>query len=171
MAMNPLKQAAEQPQAAPPQQAAKVDPKLVALVELVASRTMQALAQVGPDLDAALKADPVDAAVKFGTQALRQVVMAAMQAGKELPFDAIVNAGMVVIKELAAIANDKGYLPDEQIETFLKEVFQQSLAEYTRLDMKDGMLTQGDMQAMQEKMGMGRPAAPKGALAQQAQGA
>jgi hypothetical protein len=146
-------------------QGGQLDPKVVELFNLVVARTMQALTKVAPGLDAALKADPVQGAVKFGVQALRTVVMAAQKAGKSIPFEVVLNAGMQVIKEIAGIANDKGYLPDNQIETFLKEVLQQSIAQYAQLDAKDGVLSQGQLAQLQQRMGMGVPA-PKGALAQ-----
>jgi len=151
----------------PPKAPGKVDPndpRVKDLFNLLVARTMDALTKVAPQLDSSLKADPVQAAVQFGTRALRSVVMAAMRAGKNIPFEIVVNAGMQVIKELAGIANDKGYLPDEQIATFLKEVFQQSLAQYTKLDMADGMLNQSEVQAITQQMGMGTQK-PKGALA------
>jgi hypothetical protein len=155
------------PPAPPPQIPGKVDPndpKVVDLFNLLVARTMDALAKVGPQLDASLKADPIQGAVHFGTRALRSVVMAAMRAGKNIPFEIVVNAGMQVIKELASIANEKGYLQDSQIATFLKEVFQQSIAQYTKLDMDEGMLDKSEVAQIAQKMGMGAQA-PRGALA------
>lgn len=115
------------------------------LFDLVVGRTMKALSQSAQDLDAALKADPVQATVKFATAALRTVAQGAGDAGKPISFDILAQAGMQVIKEIAGIANEKGYLPDEGIETFLKEAFQQSLSEYTKMDAADGTLKKEDL--------------------------
>jgi hypothetical protein len=115
------------------------------LFDLVVGRTMKALSQNADDLDTALKADPIRATVEFGTSALRTVAMGAGDAGSPISFDILAQAGMQVIKELAGIANEKGYLADEEIETFLKECFQQSLSKYTKMDAADGTLKQEDL--------------------------
>ncbi|MBI5270698.1 MAG: hypothetical protein HY856_13585 [Burkholderiales bacterium] len=141
------------------------DPRAIELTQLVVARTLDALSKVGKELDTAMRADPIAAAVQFGTTSLRTVVMAAMRARRNIPFEVVMAAGMEVIKHLASIANEKGYLPDEQIETFLKEVLQQSMAQYAKLDMQDGMLKPGEVDAMSQKLGLGKPAQPKGALA------
>lgn len=133
----------------------RVNPQMVEAVQLVAARAQDALASMARDLDAALKADPVRAAVEFGVRALRGVVGAAEQAGKQLPFEVVLNAGIVVIQVIADIANQKGYLADDDIEPFLKEVFQQSVAAYAKLDARDGKLGQKDMQAVQAAMNRG----------------
>lgn len=143
-----------------------VDPRMMEVFQLTLARVREALANVGPDLDAALKADPVAGAVQFGTSAVREVVMAAQKAGRSLPFEVIVAVGVATVKDLAEIANDKGYLPDEQIEVMLKESFQQSLARYVELDAKDGLISDGDMQAVRGKLSA-KPAGP-GVLAQEA---
>lgn len=118
----------------------EIDPRMLDLAQLVASRALDALAKVGGEFRSALKADPVQASVEFGTHALRQVAQAATEAGKPLPFEVVMAAGMMVIKEMAAIAVEAGLLPEEQIETFLKEVLQQSIATYARLDRQDGLI-------------------------------
>lgn len=143
----------------PPEQEApqSVDPRMMELFALVVSRVRQALTKVAKDLDVALKADPVHGAVQFGTTALREVVMAAEKAGKKLPFDVIAASGMQIIKDIATIANEKGYLQDEGIEVFLKEAWQQSLSQYAKMDAKDGLLTTEQMQAVKEKVGGGMP--------------
>lgn len=130
-----------------------IDPRLVELSQLVVARVRQALEKTAPELQTALKADPVQAAVEFGTRSLRAVAMAAEQAGKALPFEAILVAGMQTIKDIGEIANELGYLPDEQIETFLKESFQQSIAAYARMDMDEGLIDDQSLQAIQQKLG------------------
>jgi hypothetical protein len=124
------------------------------LFDLVVGRTMKALSTNAQDLDTALKADPIKATVEFGTSALRTVAMGAGDAGQEISFDILAQAGMQVIKELAGIANDKGYLADEEIETFLKECFQQSLSKYTKMDADDGTLKKEDLDKVK---GFARP--------------
>jgi hypothetical protein len=126
------------------------DPKMVELMNLVTARALDALAKSGRDLDLALKADPVRAAVQLGTSTLRTVAMSAEDAGKPLPFEVLMAAGINVIKELGAIANEKGYLPDDGIETYLKEAFQQSLVKYAQMDMTDGKI---DAEAVQKMRG------------------
>lgn len=132
-----------------------VDPKMLELVQLVAARAQQALAKSASELDSALKADPVQAAVEFGANALRGVVQAAEQAGKTLPFEVVINAGVALIQVIATIASEKGYLPDDQIETFLKEVFQQSVSAYAKMDVDDGLIGEQDQQAVQSAMSKG----------------
>lgn len=110
------------------------------LFDLVVGRALRALAEDGAGLNAALKADPVQATVQFGTRALRAVAKSADDAGKPIPFEILLQAGIQMIKEIGAIANEKGYLPNEQIKTFLKESFQQSIAQYAKLDAEAGEL-------------------------------
>lgn len=139
------------------------------LFDLVVGRTMKALSQNAQDLDAAMKADPIQATVEFGTSALRTVAMGAGDAGQQISFDILAQAGMQVIKELAGIANDKGYLADEEIETFLKECFQQSLSKYTKMDAADGTLKQEDLAKVKGFAGPAEEAKVKGEAVGQVQ--
>lgn len=140
-------------------------PEQKQLFDLVVGRTLDALSRDGQGLDAALRADPVKATVAYGTQALRTVAQSAQDAGKPIPFDVLVQSGMQVVKELGAVANDKGYLPDEQIPVFLKEAFQQSMAKWAQSDVQDGAL---DPKMLQQIVGMGQQGG--GALSSAAQG-
>lgn len=117
---------------------------------LVVGRTMEALAQDPRGLDAALKADPVAGAVQFGTSALWTVVDAADQAGRPMPFEVIVAAGIQTIKALGAIANEKGYLPDESIEGFLVQAYQQAIGKFAKLDADAGKLTDESMAQLKQ---------------------
>mgnify|MGYP000405538675 CR=1 FL=1 len=139
-----------------------------ALFDLVVGRALDALSRDGPGLDAALRADPVKATVAYGTQALRTVAQAAQDAGKPIPFDVLVQCGMQVVKELGAVANDKGYLPDEQIPVFLKEAFQQSISKWAQADVQDGAL---DPRMLKQVIGMGQQGGGALAAAQQQGGA
>lgn len=121
-------------------EAPKIDPRLAEVHALIVARVRDGLAKVAQDLDAALKADPVQGAVQYGTMTLRSVVNAAAKAGKKLPVAAILAAGMTTIQDLATIANEKGYLEDGQLEVFMKEAWQQSIAQYAKMDMDEGVL-------------------------------
>lgn len=131
----------------------QLDPRLLELVQLVVSRTREALTASASELDTALKADPVQAAVEFGVRALRGVVGAAEKAGKPLSFEVVINAGIVVIQDIASIAVEKGYLQEQEIETFLKEAFQQSVSAYARMDMDDGKIGEQELSAIKGSMG------------------
>lgn len=160
-----LASAAEQATPSDPMQQAGdgVDPKLLEAFGVIVARVRQALAKVAPDLDSALKAQPVTAAVNFGVAALRQVVAAAEQAGVQLPPEAVLAAGMQMLKDLAEIALQKGYIREAELQPFLKEGFQQAIARYTQLDAKEGRISQQDMGAIQQSMG-----SPRGVLAKAA---
>lgn len=141
------------------------------LFDLVVARTLSALSANAKDLDTALKADPIRAAVMLGTSALRTVAKGAEDAGKPVPFEILVQAGMQVIKHLGDIANQKGYLPDDQIDVFLKEAFQQSLSQYAKMDIKDGEMKPEDLQKLSKFANpMEKGAAAAGAV-DQAKGA
>lgn len=147
-----------------------IDPRLIELANLVVSRVRQAMAGNGSELASALKADPVQAAVEIGTGAVREVAKAAAEAGKPIPFEVLLVAGMQALKDLAALASELGYLPDEQIESFLKEGFQQSVAAYAQMDMADGLIDEQALQSVQQKVGAAgaQGMAGGGALAQAA---
>ena len=136
------------------------------LFDLVVGRTLEALSQDGEGLDSALKASPIKGAVEYGVAALHTVAGAADKAGKPIPFEVLIGAGMQTIKVLAGIANDKGYLADEDIEGFLKEAFQQSLGNYAQMDMQTGKLDQKTLAQVQQAMG--GQAGPSGAAPNQA---
>lgn len=131
------------------------------LFDLVVARTLDALTSNAQDLDTALKADPIQATVTMGTSALRTVAKAADDAGKPIKFEVLIQAGMQVIKELGGIANEKGYLPDDQIDVFLKESFQQSLSQYAKMDIEDGDMAPEDL----KKLGQFANPMEKGAAA------
>lgn len=122
------------------------------LFALVSSRVTDALAAAAEGLDTAMKADPYQAAVEFGTDAVREVANAAEEAGKQLPFEVLFAAGLQAIKDIAGIAVEKGYLAEDEIEVFLKEVLQQSIQRYTRSDMDDGKLSEDDFARVQQGM-------------------
>lgn len=136
---------------------AAATPEMQELFDLAVGRVLETLAKGGEDLDRALKADPISATVEFGTDAVHMIAMSAEAAGSPIPFEILIQVGIQTIKELGSIANDKGYLPDEEIEVFLKEAFQQSLAKYTKLDLQAGKITPEELQTDQAKLGGGGP--------------
>lgn len=114
------------------------DPKLQQLYELTMARVLEVLTAQKRELLAAMQGDPVAAAVKFGTEAVRQVSDAAERARGPLPWQVVIATGVQTVKYLAQIASDRGLLPDERIEAFLKEVFQRSVGEFASADAKAG---------------------------------
>lgn len=140
-------------QGALPQQAETPDSSHQELFQLVAGRTLDALAQDGRGLDAALKADPVHGAVEYGVNALWTVEDAAQKAGQRIPMEVMLGAGMQVVKVLAGIANEKGYLQDQDIPGFLVQAFQQAVGKYVQMDASAGKITPEDMAKVKQLMG------------------
>ena len=68
-----------------------------------------------------------------------------------------------MLKDLAEIALQKGYIREAELQPFLQEGFQQAIARYTQLDAKEGRISQQDMGAIQQSMG-----SPRGVLAKAA---
>ncbi len=133
------------------------------LFELAVGRTLEALAQDPDGLDSALKADPVSGAVNYGTKALHVIAESAEEAGSPLPLEVLIGAGMQVIKVIGGIAEQKGYLAEEAMETYLKEAFQRSLAKWTQMDMQAGKIDRETMTQVQRVMGgPPEPSAPSG---------
>lgn len=130
------------------------DPGKQGLFETTLAHVLDVVTQNAEVLDKALQQDPIAATVNIGTSAVRSVIEGATQAtGKQIPFDVVLAVGVTLIKKLADIANQKGYLPDEQIETFLKEAFQQSIHKWMGLDEKGGKMTAGQVNQVQRKLG------------------
>lgn len=144
------------------------DPKARELFDLAVARTLEAISQQSDVLDTALKADPVKAAVGFGTSSLHAVAQSADDAGKTIPFQILIQVAVQVIKVIGSIALEKGYLAEEAIEPFLKEAFQQSLAKYLQLDMQAGKISQEQVSMVQNKL---QQSAQPGAMPQAAAGA
>lgn len=136
------------------------DPELMDLYERTVDYTRNMLAEGSKEILAAMKADPVSAAVQFGVRALRAVAQAAGKAGRPLPPEVVLAAGVQVIKDLAAAAESNGLLPEGQEEVFLKEAVQQAVALFAQLDQEEGLIKPEDMQKLQ---GMGGGGAPQGA--------
>lgn len=123
------------------------------MFNLVTGRAMEALSKDPRGLDAALKADPVEAAVSYGVKALWTVADAAEQAGSPISFEVMVASGMQLIKVLGGIANEKGYLADEDLEGFLVQAFQKAIGKYAQLDAQAGKMKPQDLAMMNKLMG------------------
>lgn len=123
--------------------------------DMLLGRCRQLLAESGEGFVAALKADPVRAAVKLGTQTLRELAMMSEKSGQPVDAAVLFHVGVTLVKDIAGLANDAGIVPDEQLESFLQQVMQESIAEYMRMDADDGLLEQA-----KEKAVPGDPATP-----------
>jgi len=101
----------------------------------------------------ALEKSPTKAAVKMGTNVLRQLAMESEKSGYPVDPAVLLHAGVTLVKDIAGIANEAGIVPDEQLESFLQQVMQESIAEYMRRDADDGLMPeQGQGQQPQEMM-------------------
>lgn len=121
-----------QSQAATPEQQAQFD-KLLA-------RSRTVMAQSAQEWMAALKDDPVRAAVHLGTALLRSLVQQSEKAGVPVDPAVVIHVGITMVKDIAGVANDAGVIPDDKLESFLQEVTQQSIAEYMRQDADEGLM-------------------------------
>lgn len=121
-----------QPKQASPEQQEQFD--------LLVGRARQLMAKDADIWLQALEASPVTAAVKMGTQVLRSLAQQSEKAGYPVDPAVLMHAGVTLVKDIAGIANDNGIVPDDQIEQFLQQVMQESIAEYMRLDADEGLM-------------------------------
>lgn len=135
--------------------------------DLLLGRVRQLMAQAGEEWLSTLKAAPVQAAVTLGTSTLRKVAMMSQQAGQPVDPAVLLNVGVQLVKDTAAIANAAGFVSDEQLPVFLKDVLSQSIMEYMRADAKDGLMSpeakqqaQGMLSQMQQNPGAAPSPAP-----------
>jgi hypothetical protein len=119
--------------------------------DLLLGRVRQLMGQAGEEWLATLNASPVQGAVTLGTTTLRQVATMSQQAGQPVDPAVLLNVGVQLVKDTAAIANAAGFVTDEQLPAFLKDVLSQSIMEYMKADAKDGLLSP---QAKQQAQGM-----------------
>lgn len=108
--------------------------------DLLLGRSRQLLAESGEGFVGALKADPVRAAVTFGTQTLRELAMMSEKAGQPVDPAVLFHVGVTLVKDIAGLANDSGVVTDDQLEGYLHQVMQESIAEYMRMDADEGLL-------------------------------
>ena len=136
--------------------------------DLLLGRARQMMEASSDEWISALKADPVQGAVTLGTQTIRSLVKMSEQAGQKVDPAVLLHVGIQFVKDIAALANAGGMVPDEQLEGFLKEVLQQSLSSYLEDDAADGLIKPQDKQAAQGLLAkmqgepQGEPAEPAG---------
>lgn len=131
--------------------------------DLLLGRCREMMGQTGEEWIAALKADPIQAAVSMGTDTLRTMAMASEKAGQPVDPAVLLHVGIQFVKDIAGVANAAGVLPDEEIEAFLKDVMSQSMAQYLSMDEADGLLSKDEKQqasGMLSQMEGGSPSEP-----------
>ncbi|EJE50111.1 hypothetical protein PMI14_05316 [Acidovorax sp. CF316] len=138
---------------------------------MLLGRARQIMGEQAQEWRQAMEADPVEAAVRMGTQTLRFLAMDSEKAGQPVDPAVLLHAGVQLVKDIAGVANDAGLVPDDQLEPFLQQVMQESIAEYMRMDADEGLMPSPEQ--LQQKGGQQPPPAPgpRGMnLAQMAQG-
>lgn len=161
MNLNDLAQQGAQPDMPadqPPEQGGQqpATPEQQAQFDMLLGRARQVMGETAEEWMQALKLNPVSAAVNFGTQTLRHLAQQSEQAGQPVDPAVLIHAGVQLVKDVAGVANEAGVVPDEQLESFLQDVMQQSIAEYLRMDADEGLL----------QPGQGVPGAPPAQAAQ-----
>lgn len=139
MAQQGAPQEPQGPQAAP---AGKTQPtaRQQAQFDMLLGRARQIMGEQAQAWRQAMQIDPADAAVRMGTQTLRFLAMESEKAGQPVDPAVLLHAGVQLVKDVAGLANDAGMVPDEQLEPFLQQVMQESIAEYMRMDAEDGLM-------------------------------
>lgn len=115
-------------------------PQQQAQFDMLLGRARQLLGESAVEWKGAMDIDPAGAAVKFGTQTLRFLATQSEKAGQPVDPAVLLHVGVQFVKDVAALANDAGMVPDEQLEPFLQQVMQESIAEYMRMDAEDGLM-------------------------------
>lgn len=115
-------------------------PQQQAQFDILLGRARQLLGESAQEWKDAMKIDPARAAVKMGTQTLRFLATESEKAGQSVDPVVLLHAGVQFVKDIAGIANDAGMVPDEQLEPFLQQVMQESIAEYMRMDAEEGLM-------------------------------
>lgn len=134
-----LNQMAQEGQAAP-QQSKQATPEQQEQFDLLLGRARQIMAADADLWLKALKQAPVAAAVKMGTQVLRNLAQQSEKAGQPIDPAVMMHVGVTMVKDIAGVANEHGIVPDDQIESFLQQVMQESMAEYMRMDADEGLM-------------------------------
>lgn len=141
MNLNEMTQQA--PEAAQTTGKKQASPEQQAQFDLLLGRARQVMGENGEQLIAAIKADPVQMGVMFGTRTLRELAMMSEKAGQPVDPAVLIHVGITLIQDIAGLANEAGMVPDEQLEDYIRQVTQESLAEYLRMDAEDGLLQGG----------------------------
>ncbi len=131
--------------------------------DLLLGRCRQMMEASAEEWLATLKQDPVQGAVMLGTGTLRELAMQSQKAGQEVDPAVLVQTGVQFLKDICAVANAAGFVPDDQLKPFLQDAMQQSMAEYLEMDRADGLLSPQDKErgaAIVDGAGQGAPAQP-----------
>ena len=144
--------------------------KQQAQFDLLLGRCRQIMEQSAQEWLSTLTKSPIDGAVTLGTETLRSLAQQSEQAGQPVDPVVLINVGVQLVKDIAAVANAAGLVPDEKLPDFLQQVMQQSIAEYLHADAKDGLLSPEDKQRAQAVIGgqgqQPQPQEQQGMLAQ-----
>ncbi len=108
--------------------------------DMLLGRARQMMGGMAREWKDAMQIDPARAAVRLGTQTLRFLAMESGKAGQPVDPAVLLHVGMQFVKDIAGLANDAGMVPDEQLEPFLQQVMQESIAEYMSMDAKEGLM-------------------------------
>ncbi len=117
--------------------------------DLLLGRSRQVMEASAQEWLSTLKQDPVQGAVTLGTQTLRALAMQSQKAGQPVDPTVLINVGLQLCKDVAAIVNAAGLVSDDQLPAYLKDVMQQSIAEYLHMDAQDGLLSPQDKREAQ----------------------
>lgn len=139
--------------------------------DLLLGRARQVMGESAQEWLQTLKAEPVEGAVMLGTQTLRELAQMSEQAGQKVDPAVLINVGLQLVKDVAAVVNEGGIVTDEQLPEYLQQVMQLSIAEYMRMDADAGLLSPEDKSRAQQMLGgAGGQAEPQGMLARMQQG-
>lgn len=139
-----LNEMAQQGQSEETSQAKPASEKQQRQFDLLLGRCRQVLGESADQWLQALEVDPVQAAVKMGTQTLRTLAMQSEEAGTPVDPAVLLHVGVTLVKDVAGIANEAGLVPDDKLESYLQEVMQLSIAEYMRMDADEGLMQGGE---------------------------
>lgn len=142
MNLNQMAQDGEQE----PSTAQPAKPEQQAQFDMLLGRARQLIGETPDEWLQTLKLDPVNGSVKMGTGMLRSLVQMSEKAGQPVDPAVLIHVGLTLIKDIAGIANEAGLVPDDQLESYIQEVTQLSIAEYLRMDADEGLLQGGGTQ-------------------------
>lgn len=115
-------------------------PEQQAQFDMLLGRARQMLGESAEQWRDAMQQDPVRGAVSLGTQTVRFLAQESEKAGQPVDPAVLLHVGVQFVKDIAGLANDTGMVPDDQIEPFLQQVMQESIAEYMRMDADEGLM-------------------------------
>lgn len=121
---------------------AQATPQQQAQFDMLLGRARQVLGESAGQWRDALQQDPVRGTVALGTRTLRFLARESEKAGQPVDPAVLLHVGVQFVKDIAGIANDVGLVPDAQLEPFLQQVMQESIAEYMRMDADEGLVPQ-----------------------------